>query len=58
MITNIVLGVMIICAGLLAILFAESLNEARNVGVNFCRFDGLVILLIGLQGIFLGCNNL
>ncbi len=58
MITNIVLGVMIICAGLFAILFAESLNEVRNIGLNFCRFDGLVILLIGLRGIFSGCNNL
>ena len=38
MITDIVLGGLIILAGLLMVLFAESINEFRDRGVIFYRF--------------------
>lgn len=54
MITDIVLGILIICAGLLMIVFAESINDFRDCGENFYRFGGVVMILIGLRVICFG----
>ena len=54
MITDILVGGLFILAGLLMILFAESINEFRNRGVIFYRFGGVVIILLGLRVICFG----
>ena len=54
MITDIVLGGLIILAGLLMVLFAESINEFRDRGVIFYRFGGGVMILLGLRVICYG----
>lgn len=54
MITDICVGGLFILAGLLMILFAETINEFRDYGVNVYRFGGVVIILLGLRVICFG----
>ncbi len=59
MIRDIVLGGLIIFAGLLIIIFAELIGDWRRDlglpgGTNFCRLGGVVMILIGLRVICFG----
>lgn len=54
MITDICVGGLFMLAGLLMIIFAETINEFRNRGVIFYRFGGVVIILLGLRVICFG----
>ena len=60
MITNIMLGGLIVLAGLLIIIFAETINEfirelhGYSWGINSYRIAGVVMILLGLRVICFG----